>query len=367
MYAGLYQSSLFLNSDFGCDDLIEVEEVSERVNCKLVRRYVTSCGRRLGGCLPFIFLLFAHSLVAVLNILASEYVRRMVQAQDTMSREREKLSFFVTAGCLVLWGGVTSVVTATLVGWGGHKIHQKMVKSVIFSRIDFFDQNPVGRIVNRFSKDLNVLNEVFPYITERILSLTFRIGSVFLIACMLLPWLAVPIIVAMLGVVVLRKKVLRVMVQAMKLETVSRSPLVSLLGSTLKGLTVIRAYGNGKLFQDKFEESVEVNARAFRTLYLLTNTFAFFLDSIASMICVVCIFVAFLSRNEHNALLLALALQLLNDISFQISNATRFTSVLETYFLSVARCLEYTNLPEEHPLLLPGELPHSINRVLAPG
>ena len=89
---------------------------------------------------------------------------------------------------------------------------------------------------------------------------------------------------------------LRVMVQAMKLENVSRSPLVSLLGSTLKGLSVIRAYGNVGIFEDKFESSVEVNARAFRTLYLLTNTFAFFLDTIASMICVVCIFAAFLCR-----------------------------------------------------------------------
>ena len=198
-----------------------------------------------------------------------------------------------------------------------------------------------------------MLDEVFPYISERILNLSFRIGSVFLIACFLLPWLAVPIVLAVIGVVALRKKVLKVMVQAMKLENVSRSPLVSLLGSTLKGLTVIRAYGNAEIFDQKFQSSVEVNARAFRTLYLLTNTFAFFLDTIASMICVVCIYTAFLCRTESNALLLALIIQLLTDIAFQISNLTRFSSVLETYFMSVARCFEYRNLKEEGPLILP--------------
>ena len=168
-----------------------------------------------------------------------------------------------------------------------------------------------------------MLDEVFPYISERILNLSFRIGSVFLIACFLLPWLAVPIVLAVIGVVALRKKVLKVMVQAMKLENVSRSPLVSVLGSTLKGLAVIRAYRNAEVFDQKFQSSV--NARAFRTLYLLTNTFAFFLETIASLICVVCIYTAFFCRTETNALLPALIIQLLTDIIFQISNQIQFT------------------------------------------
>ncbi len=71
----------------------------------------------------------------------------------------------------------------------------------------------------------------------------------------------------------------------------------------------------------------EVNARAFRTLSGLTNTFAFYLDTMASGISILCVFAAFMTRDENNVLFMALAIQLLNDICFQISNATRFSSV----------------------------------------
>ena len=108
--------------------------------------------------------------------------------------------------------------------------------------------NPVGRIVSRFSKDISVLDMVLPYIAERFLILAFRITSVFLVAIVLLPWLAVPIILSVIGVVILRKKVLSVMVETMKLETLSRSPIVSMLGSTVRGLVSIRAYDRTRFF-----------------------------------------------------------------------------------------------------------------------
>ena len=57
---------------------------------------------------------------------------------------------------------------------------------------------------------------VLPYIAERFLILFFRIGSVFIMAAILLPWLIIPIILSTLGVIILRKKVLPLMIEAMK-------------------------------------------------------------------------------------------------------------------------------------------------------
>ncbi len=92
-----------------------------------------------------------------------------------------------------------------------------MLLKVIQARLHFFDTNPVGRIVSRFSKDISVLDLVMPYITERLLILLFRIFSVFIVSCMLLPWLAIPIVLTVLGVICLRRRVLTVMSEAMRL------------------------------------------------------------------------------------------------------------------------------------------------------
>lgn len=42
------------------------------------------------------------------------------------------------------------------------KFHEKMLGSVIESKIRFFDVNSIGRIINRFSKDLHNLDDLFP-------------------------------------------------------------------------------------------------------------------------------------------------------------------------------------------------------------
>lgn len=38
-----------------------------------------------------------------------------------------------------------------------------MFNSVMSTPIRFFDLNPLGRILNRFSKDINILDETIPW------------------------------------------------------------------------------------------------------------------------------------------------------------------------------------------------------------
>ena len=43
------------------------------------------------------------------------------------------------------------------------RFHNKMVKRVLRSPVEFFDSNPIGRIITRFSKDTNVIDRtLFP-------------------------------------------------------------------------------------------------------------------------------------------------------------------------------------------------------------
>jgi ATP-binding cassette subfamily C (CFTR/MRP) protein 4 len=41
-------------------------------------------------------------------------------------------------------------------------LHEKMLSSVMNTKIRFFDLNPIGRIMNRFSKDIGSLDDVLP-------------------------------------------------------------------------------------------------------------------------------------------------------------------------------------------------------------
>jgi ATP-binding cassette subfamily C (CFTR/MRP) protein 4 len=43
------------------------------------------------------------------------------------------------------------------------KLHYKMFNSVMSAPVRFFDLNPLGRIINRFSKDVGLLDEQIPW------------------------------------------------------------------------------------------------------------------------------------------------------------------------------------------------------------
>lgn len=42
------------------------------------------------------------------------------------------------------------------------KLHDKMFDGVISAPMRFFDTNPSGRILNRFSKDMGAIDELLP-------------------------------------------------------------------------------------------------------------------------------------------------------------------------------------------------------------
>ena len=60
----------------------------------------------------------------------------------------------------------------------GQNIHDMAITGIIKSPIRFFDQNPSGRILNRFSKDMAQMDELLPVALEDAITLFARtLGS----------------------------------------------------------------------------------------------------------------------------------------------------------------------------------------------
>ena len=72
-------------------------------------------------------------------------------------------------------------------------MHMAMAKAIVRAKVVFFDSNPIGRIITRFSKDMAVLD----YIVSRICVVMsygfFRTTSVIIALCIVNFWLVIPI------------------------------------------------------------------------------------------------------------------------------------------------------------------------------
>ena len=54
-----------------------------------------------------------------------------------------------------------------------------MLENVLKAPMSFFDTNPKGRIVNRFAKDVDLVDRAIPMTLEALLRLLFQVGSAY--------------------------------------------------------------------------------------------------------------------------------------------------------------------------------------------
>ncbi len=64
--------------------------------------------------------------------------------------------------CTVLVAFLRSIAFSGFSLLAAKRLHNRMLQSVLESRMRFFDLNPVGRIMNRFSKDIGNIDDVLP-------------------------------------------------------------------------------------------------------------------------------------------------------------------------------------------------------------
>lgn len=113
---------------------------------------------------------------------------------------------------------------------------------MLHAKMNFFDSNPVGRILNRFSKDVSVADLVLSPVTDYFVQAYARVFSIFILTCILMPYLLIAIALLLALLLMVRLWLMRYTNQTMKIELLSRSPVSTQLGSTVSGLPSIRAY-----------------------------------------------------------------------------------------------------------------------------
>ena len=136
------------------------------------------------------------------------------------------------------------------------RLHDEMVAAVLKAPVLFFDSNPVGRILNRFSKDVGCLDELLPDTFLLSVQVFLLLLSSVLVPIVTNPW--VLFVVCPLAVVVfyISSYYLKTSRQLKRLESICRSPVYSHISETLDGLETIRTGRRQKDFQEQFYRCV---------------------------------------------------------------------------------------------------------------
>ncbi|ORZ33508.1 P-loop containing nucleoside triphosphate hydrolase protein [Catenaria anguillulae PL171] len=142
-------------------------------------------------------------------------------------------------------------------------LHREAVYGVMRSPMSFFDTTPVGRILSRFSKDQDAVDNTLPDAFRMFLGTLTMTLAMFGLMIAATPWFAVPLVPLMVVywyVQVFYRSTSR---ELKRLDSVGRSPLYAAFSETLTGITTIRAYREEERFRNVNQTLIDYNNRPY--------------------------------------------------------------------------------------------------------
>jgi len=136
------------------------------------------------------------------------------------------------------------VLTLTYFSFKGTKrLHDEMIERVIQAPINnYFDVTPLGRLLVRFAKDLSVIETQLVFEIGTGYVNAYNLISVFAIAAFVIPWILLIFPVVILSTIYLYRASIAATKETSRIESVTRSPLLSYLSEVLNGQATIRAF-----------------------------------------------------------------------------------------------------------------------------
>ncbi|CAF0877952.1 unnamed protein product [Adineta steineri] len=230
---------------------------------------------------------------------------------------------------------------------GSTHFHNRMLNGILYTSLRFFENNPSGRILNRASKDQQVVDESLPLaLIDTMQYLLLALGSIVVIG-IANPWVLFILIPLALTVLWLRRFYMRSSRQLKRLESVTRSPVYTLFSTSLDGLTSIRAFDVQDSFLNMFIERIDANTRAAFILTATTHWFGLRLDLTASSLTLATGILAVALRHQMEPSTLALSLSYCITLTGLFQWAIRQSAEAENFMTSAERIHEYGQLVSE--------------------
>ncbi|XP_016734583.2 ABC transporter C family member 12 isoform X4 [Gossypium hirsutum] len=318
----------------------------------------------IGGLWVVMILFTFYFSTEVLRILSSMWLRFWT---DRSASKSYKPEFYILIYALLGFSQVT--VTLTNSFWlitsslgAARRLHDMMLNSILRAPMLFFQTNPIGRVINRFSRDLgdidcNVATSMDVFLNQlwQLLS-TFTLISIVSIFSF---WAIMPLLILFYAAYLYYQSTSR---EVKRLDSITRSPVYAQYREAFDGFSSIRAYKAYDRIANVIGRSMDNNIR-----FTLANTssnhwLAIRLETLGGLLIWLTATIAVLQngRAENKAAFastMGLLLSYTLNITRLLSGVLRQASKAENSLNAVERVGAYINLPSEAPDIIESHRP----------
>ncbi|KAI0214568.1 Multidrug resistance-associated protein 1 [Lamellibrachia satsuma] len=335
------------------------ETVEEgKVKWRVIWVYVWASGLSMSALTLACHLLFIAAQVGT-NIWLSEWTSRdNVTGERDVRDERTNLSIYAALGTVQVFSIlIESLAVAHGCVCASRVLHDAMLRRCLRAPMSFFDTTPTGRILNRFSKDLQLIDSKMPIQLRQWLFALAPLLATFVVISYSTPaFLSVVIPVTVIYIVVQRLYISAVR-QLKRIDSVRKSPLYSHFDESVAGIVSIRAYRQVTFFVNQCDRLINESQRAWYLIPVVLRWLGVNMELLGSVIVFLSCLFSILQRQSLTAGLAGLSISYALQVTAYTNVTIRLACELETYMVSVERVQEYaeimteaaTHVPEKRP------------------
>ncbi|KAK4235430.1 hypothetical protein C8A03DRAFT_36723 [Achaetomium macrosporum] len=227
------------------------------------------------------------------------------------------------------------------------KLHDGLMTAVTGAKFKFFDVTPLGQIMNRFSKDLEAVDQEVAPIAIGVMSCALGIVVTVVLIAYITPGFLIAGVFITLAYVFLGQFYLHASRDLKRLESVERSPLFQQFGETLSGVTTIRAYGDERRFIRDNLARINTQLRPFIYLWAANRWLAFRTDLLGDFVAFFAGVFVIISLGKMDPGSAGISLSYAIGFADNILWLVRLYAMNEQNMNSVERIKEYLDVEQE--------------------
>ncbi|KAI0091755.1 metal resistance protein YCF1 [Irpex rosettiformis] len=327
-----------------------------RVKTDVYLQYVEAASK-----VGFVLFIVATCVSQIVSVMANNTLRGWGEHNREAGGNKGVGRYLLQYGLLSLSSVLLSGAAAVII-WvfcsirSARRLHDNMLYAVMRAPMTFFEQTPTGRILNLFSRDTYVVDQILARVISNVVRTLFTTVMIVGVIGFSFPWF-------LIAVPLLTWFYLRVMVyylatsrELKRLDAVSRSPIFAWFSESLNGLSTIRAFSQQSVFIANNERCVDRNQICYLPSISVNRWLAVRLEFVGNTIIFVAATLALVAliTTGVDAGLVGFVLSYALNTTSSLNWLVRSMSEVEQNIVSVERILHYVKLEPEAAAEVPG-------------
>ncbi|XP_047577990.1 multidrug resistance-associated protein 1-like isoform X2 [Lutra lutra] len=250
---------------------------------------------------------------------------------------------FVCSGAYILTRGSLAA---------SRTLHTQLLDNVLHLPLRFFETNPIGQIINRFTKDMFIIDIRFHYYLRTWVNCTLDVIGTVLVIGGALPLFILGVIPLMFLYLTIQRYYVASSRQIRRLAGASRSPIISHFSETLSGVSTIRAFGHEQRFIQQNKEVVNENLVCFYNNVISNRWLSVRLEFLGNLMVFFAALLAVLAGKSIDSAIVGLSISYALNITQSLNFWVRKACEIETNAVSIERVCEYENMDKEAPWIM---------------